>query len=144
MHSKKPPLVIGWIEHISLPELGLLNIRAKVDTGARTSALHATEISPFQKDGELWVRFVAQLHDEAPNVRVEAPVYDIREIKNTGGVPQERIVIRAALHIAGQSWPISVSLTDRSKMRFPMIVGRTALKKHNIAVHTRRTNLTAN
>ncbi|WP_236940040.1 ATP-dependent zinc protease [Falsihalocynthiibacter arcticus] len=141
---KKAPLVIGWIEHVSLPELSLPNIRAKIDTGARTSALHATEITPFQKDGELWVRFVAQLHDEAPNVRVETPIYDIRHIKNTGGIPEERIVIRAALHIAGQSWPISVSLTDRSKMRFPMIVGRTALKKHNIAVHTHRTNLTAN
>ena len=144
MENAKQTLIVGWIEHVSLPDLHLHNIRAKIDTGARTSALHATQILPFEKDGVPWVRFFAQLHNEAPNVQVEAPIYDLRNIKNTGGVPEQRIVIRTPFIIAGRTALISVSLADRTNMRFPMIVGRTAIKRHNIAVHTHRTNMTAN
>ena len=136
-------LVIGWIEHVDLPLLGLSQVRAKIDTGARTSALHATHIEAFQKEGEDWVRFQVEPDTHAAKIWVEAPVYDRREIKNTSGVPEERIVIRTRLKLLERSWNIAVSLTDRSNMRFSMIIGRTALKKHNIAVHTHRTNLTA-
>lgn len=143
---KKPKtdlLVIGWVEHLALPQIGLMNIRAKVDTGARTSALHATKIETFMDDDVEMVRFLVQLHEDHPAIAVETEVYDRREIKNTSGIPEERIVIRTRLKLTDRSWPISVSLSDRSNMRFPMIVGRSALKKHNIAVHTRRANLTA-
>lgn len=144
--SKKPVpelLVIGWMEHLDLPDLDVRRLKAKIDTGARTSALHATDIEVFDKDGVEWVRFQTQVSDDAPTHWVECPVYDRREIKNTSGVPVERIVIRTRLKLTDRTWPISVSLTDRSKMTFPMIIGRTALKKHNIAVHTRRANLTS-
>lgn len=143
---KKPKpelLIIGWMEHLDLPDLNLRHIKAKIDTGARTSALHATQITTFHKDGEEWVRFHVQLSDAEPGQVVECPVHDRRAIKNTSGIPEERIVIRTKLKLTERSWPISVSLTDRSNMRFAMIVGRTALKNHNIAVHTRRANLTA-
>ena len=139
---KPDMLVIGWIEHIDLPDLGMLDLRAKIDTGARTSALHATKIQTFERDGEGWVRFKIILSDSADTQIIEAPIYDRREIKNTGGLPEERIVIRTRFRIAQRTWKISVSLTDRSKMTFPMIVGRSALKKQNIAVHTRRAMLT--
>ncbi len=137
------PLIIGWIEHLDLPELGLLQIKAKIDTGARTSALHADGIEPFMRDGAEWVRFLAQTDDDAPEQWVETPIHDRRAIKNTSGIPEERIIIRTRLKMAARSWVIPVSLTDRSNMRFPIIVGRTALKHHNIAVHTRRANLIA-
>lgn len=142
--KRKPDLsVVGWLEYIALPELGLDHIKAKFDTGARTSALHATEITTFTRDEVEWVRFRVQLDADAPTVQLEQPVYDTRHIKNTSGVPEERIVIRTPVLIAGRTWPIAVSLSDRSNMRLPMIVGRTALKKQNIAVHTRKTKLTS-
>ncbi|WP_106745409.1 ATP-dependent zinc protease family protein [Yoonia maritima] len=139
--SKRELLVIGWMEHLDLPELGLNQIKAKIDTGARTSALHAIGIEPFDQDGEDWVRFQVQLDERAPLLWVEAKIHDRREIKNTSGISEERIVIQTLLKLTDRSWPIAVSLTDRTKMTFPMIVGRTALKNHNIAVHTRRANL---
>jgi hypothetical protein len=137
-------LVIGWMEHLDLPLLGLRQIKAKIDTGARTSALHATRIETFKHEAADWVRFQVQVDEKSPELWAEAPIHDRREIKNTSGIPEERIVIRTKLKLIDRSWMISVSLTDRSKMRFPMIVGRTALRNHNIAVHTRRANLTVN
>jgi hypothetical protein len=131
-------LIIGWIENIDLPSLDLHDLRTKIDTGARTSALHATHIEPFQRDGEEWVRFQVQFDPAHTSDPLEAPVYQRRDIKNTSGIPEERIVIRTRFRIADRTWTISVSLTDRSNMTFPMIVGRSALKNHNIAVHTRR------
>jgi hypothetical protein len=141
--AKPELLVIGWMEHLDLPVLGLSQIKAKIDTGARTSALHATKIQTFRRDDKEWVRFQVKPDLRTPKVWVEAPVYDRRDIKNTSGIPEERIIIRTKLKLIDRSWIISVSLTDRSNMRFPMIVGRTALKNHNIAVHTRRVNLTS-
>ena len=138
--KKKPLLVIGWMERITLPDLAITALKTKIDTGARTSALHATGIEIFRKAKQEWVRF--DLHRSGGRlVPLECPLHDIRHIKNTGGVPEERVVIRTRLLIADRVWPISVSLTDRSNMRFPMIVGRSALKNNNIAVHTRRTYL---
>lgn len=131
-------LVIGWIENIDLPSLKLHDVRTKIDTGARTSALHATHIEPFQRDSEEWVRFQVEFDSTHHSDPLEAPVYERREIKNTSGVPEERIIIRTRFRIADRTWTISVSLTDRSNMTFPMIVGRSALKNHNVAVHTRR------
>jgi hypothetical protein len=138
---KRPLLVIGWIEHIDLPALGLHDLRAKIDTGARTSALHAEGIETFERDDQEWVRFRIELDAAHSTDPVEAPVYARRVIKNTSGIPEERIVIRTRFRIAGRTWPIAVSLADRSAMTFPMIVGRSALKNHNVAVHTRRANL---
>jgi hypothetical protein len=135
-------LVIGWMEHVSLPALGLENVKAKIDTGARTSALHAVGIETFFRGDTEWVKFQVPMEGISPALCVEAPVHDRRLIKNTSGVPEERIIIRTQLKLMDQSWPISVSLADRNNMRFPMIVGRTSLKKRNIAVHTRRANLT--
>jgi len=141
---KRDLLVIGWIEHIDLPALDLHDLRTKIDTGARTSALHATQIETFDRDGAEWVRFRVELDRTHSTDLIEAPVHERRHIKNTSGVPEERIVIRTRFRIADRTWTISVSLTDRSNMRFAMIVGRSALKNHNIAVHTRRANLARN
>lgn len=134
-------IVVGWTEIVGLPALGLHDLKAKIDTGARTSALHADRIETYERDGMLRVRF--RVHHGAAKARAlhDLPVHDRRAIKNTSGVPEERIVIRTPLAIAGHLWRIDLSLTDRTNMRLPMIVGRTALAAHDVAVHTRRTRV---
>jgi hypothetical protein len=137
-------LFIGWEEHVDLPLLGLTNLRAKIDTGARTSALHATNIETLTKDGVETVRFHTFFNDDAHDNVVESPIHDRREITNTSGVPEERFVIRTKFRIDGKLWRIDLSLADRSGMSFRMIVGRTALRRHKIAVLPGQRNLTSN
>lgn len=140
--TERPLLVIGWMEYVDLPDLGLLDLKAKIDTGARTSAIHATDITPFKKGDEDWVKFTTHATEEGELVTLESPVHSSRSIKNTSGVPEERIVIRTKFRLARRMWTIDLSLTDRENMTFSLIVGRTALKNHSIAVHTRRALLT--
>ncbi len=135
-------LLIGWQERVDLPLLGLTNLRAKIDTGARTSALHATEIEEFERDGDLWVRFHTRFDDDSADRLVESPIHDRRQITNTSGVPEDRLVIRTKFRISNRLWRIDLSLTERSEMRFRMIVGRTALRRHSIVVHPGKRNLT--
>lgn len=135
-------LVVGWQERVDLPLLGLTNLKAKIDTGARTSALHATDIVTFERDGAPWVRFHTQFDDDAHDTTVESPVHDRRDIKNTSGIPETRIVIRTRFRIEKRLWRIDLSLTERTEMEFRMIVGRTALRKHSILVDPGKRNLT--
>lgn len=141
-HSERPVLIIGWMEYVDLPDLGLHDLKAKIDTGARTSAIHATDITPFKKGNEDWVRFKTRATEGAEFVTLESPVHSSRSIKNTSGVPEERIVIRTKFRLGRRMWTIDLSLADRENMMFSLIVGRTALKNHSIAVHTRRALLT--
>lgn len=141
-HSERPVLIIGWMEYVDLPDLGLLDLKAKIDTGARTSAIHAADITPFKKGLEDWVRFTTRATEGNDAVTIESPIHSSRSIKNTSGVPEERIVIRTKFRLARRIWTIDLSLTDRENMTFSLIVGRTALKNHSIAVHTRRALLT--
>ena len=134
--------VIGWMEYVDLPNLGLKNLKAKIDTGARTSAIHAHDITLFRRDDADWVRFRTDTENGEVGGWIESPVHETRSIKNTSGVPEDRVVIRTKLRLANRSWMIDLSLTDRSNMTFALIVGRTALKNHSIAVDTRRTLIT--
>ncbi len=139
--APRPLTVIGWIEMIDLPDLGLPGLRTKIDTGARTSALHAHDIRPFTRDGAPWVAFMADLGHGLHDRPIEAPLHAERPIKNTSGVAEDRFIIRTRMRLGRRLWTIDLSLSDRSAMTFPMIVGRAALKNHAIAVHTRRTHL---
>jgi hypothetical protein len=139
--ADRPTLVIGWQERIDLPHLGLTNLHAKIDTGARTSALHADRIETFERDGIPYVRFHSKFDDDARDLDVECPLLESRAITNTGGIAQTRLVIRTRFRIAGRAWPIDLSLTDRADMRFRMIVGRTAIRGHSILVHPGRRHL---
>ncbi|MEK0164615.1 RimK/LysX family protein [Phaeobacter sp. JH20_36] len=136
-------LVVGWQERVDLPLLGLTNLKAKIDTGARTSALHATDIVTFERDGVPWVRFHTRFDDDSHDTDVESPIHDQREIKNTSGIPETRIVIRTRFRISDRLWKIDLSLTERTEMKFRMIVGRTALRGHSILVNPAKRNLTA-
>lgn len=135
-------LIIGWQERIDLPLLGLTRLKAKIDTGARTSALHATNIETFERDGASWVRFHTRFDDDARDTDVETPIHDQRAIKNTSGVPQQRIIIRTKFRIESHLWTIDLSLTERTEMKFRMIVGRSALRRHPILVHPGKRYLT--
>ena len=133
-HIPRAPLIIGWRERIALPELGVAEMHAKIDTGARTTALHATHIRIFQRDGEQWVRFHIP-HAASVHARdCEARLVDRRAVKNTSGVPEERHVIETLLQMGGRRWHIEVSLTDRAEMVMPIILGRTAIRRHRILV----------
>ena len=122
--------IIGWREWVDLPQLDVHGIKAKIDTGARTSALHAWHIEPFDKDGEAWVRFDVHPVQKRNDIVVtcEAPLVDRRAVRNTGGKAEMRYVIRTGVTLGNVSWPIEVTLTNRDKMGFRLLLGRTAVK----------------
>ncbi len=128
--KKKIPIkdICGWREIVSLPELGVLHLRAKVDTGARTSSLHATDIQLFERDGEEWARFTIDAEEDHHQI-VEAPRVAHRMITSSNGEAQERLIIKTQLAMGTQIFWAEFSLANRSDMLFPMLIGRTALRR---------------
>ena len=128
--NPKHPPTIGWREWAGLPDLGIRAIKAKVDTGARTSAIHAYKIVPFRRAGALWIRF--ELHplqrSDAMKVACEARTIDERTVRNSGGGLEHRYIIRTSLQLGDRSWPIELALANRDQMGFRMLLGRTALE----------------
>jgi hypothetical protein len=128
--SREERLLLGWREWVNLPELKLGPIKAKVDTGARTSALHAFELEDYLDGGMRMVRF--RVHplqrDEQTEVECRCPVLDRRLVRDSGGHQQERWVIGTQLQIGPHRWPIEMTLTARDDMLFRMLLGRTAMR----------------
>ena len=124
--------VLGWREWVALPELGIEAIKAKIDTGARTSALHAYKIQTFEVDGQRRVQFVVHpvQRRKLPQVECVADVVDERMVTSSNGQRELRLVIRTPIEIGGKSWPIEITLTNRDVMSFRMLLGRQALRKH--------------
>lgn len=123
-------IIVGWREWLALPDLGIPALKAKIDTGARTSALHAFALAPFDNAGQMWVRFYLHLSKSHPDqvVCCEAAVIDQREVSDSGGHRELRYVISTTVTLAGHHWPIEITLTNRDTMRFPMLLGRTAMQ----------------
>jgi hypothetical protein len=120
----------GWREWVGLRELGLPAIKAKVDTGARTSALHAFEVRPFKENGRQRVEFKVhpQQRDNDTIAVCTADVVDERTVSDSGGHKELRWVIQTPLTLGSNTWPIEITLTARDDMLFRMLLGRTALK----------------
>lgn len=130
MATGRPRPVIGWREWVRLPELGILQVKAKIDTGARTSSLHAFDIQVFERRGRAMVRFKVHPTQRSTKrvIETEAPLADQRWVRNTSGRAERRLVIRTALELDQQSWPIEISLARREMMGFRMLLGRQAVR----------------
>ena len=122
--------LIGWKEWLVLPDLGIPALKAKIDTGARTSALHTFSLEEFTSEGGLMVRFGIHPFRKQSTVELfcEAPVVDQRLVKDSGGHSEMRYLIETSVLLGTLLWPIKISLTNRDGMMFRMLLGRTALK----------------
>jgi len=119
---------VGWREWVALPELGILAIKAKVDTGARTTALHAYDFEEVVDNGTRCLRFKTHPLQRGGDVVVcQAEVVDKRVVSDSGGHRERRWVILSELRMGELSWPVEITLTSRKDMRFRMLIGRTAL-----------------
>ncbi len=138
--TAKPPKgmktrpIIGWREWVGLSELGVDRLKAKIDTGARTSAIHAFHIRPFSDAGTEYVSFKlhpAQRH-RVPEVECICPVRDQRKVKSSNGKQELRYVIETHATVGAFTWPIEITLADRDQMGFRMLLGREAVRRHFI------------
>lgn len=129
MRRTKP--TIGWREWISLPDLGMERIKAKVDTGARSSSLHAFDIQVLHGRGRSRVRFQLSSPpgDPRPSIPCEVPLHDERLVRSSDGRAELRPVIRTRIEALGESWDIDLTLTSRDLMGFPMLLGREAIRR---------------
>ncbi|MDQ8040009.1 MAG: RimK/LysX family protein [Rickettsiella sp.] len=133
------PITIGWREWVSLPELGIRHLKAKIDTGARTSALHACSVAR-QKEKICFIIRPHSRHSPKKIIKCKADLIDEREITDSGGHKELRYVIKTLIVIGKYQWPIEITLTSRDDMRFKMLLGRTALK-HRFIVDPGRSYL---
>jgi len=125
----EPRYWVGWREWVALPALGIDAIKAKIDTGASTSSLHAVHVRRFVEDGRERVEFEVhprQRHTDK-TVRCVADVCDERLVTSSSGHREKRLVIRTPILIAGRSWPIELTLANRDTMGFRMLLGRAAM-----------------
>lgn len=123
--------IIGWREWVGLPELGIRRLKAKIDTGARTSALHAFSVAAYtEDDGCEWVRFGVhpRQHSVEKEVYCQAPIVDRRLVRDSGGHQEERIVIATVATMGEYRFPLELTLTARDDMLFRMLLGRTAMR----------------
>ncbi len=132
----------GWREWVQLSDIGVPWIKAKLDTGAQTSSIHAYDVEAFDRDGEAWVRFTVrpwQRSTEDQTV-VESPVHDIRKVRSSSGHVEERFVVRMRVVLVDREVEAEVTLSNRDQMGFRMLIGREALR-HGFDVTSSRSFL---
>jgi hypothetical protein len=121
---------VGWREWVALPELSIGRIKAKIDTSANTSAIHAIHLLRFTEDGRDRVAFEVHPLQRRTDVTLAcvADVWDERVVTSSSGHREKRLVVKTQLSIAGRSWPIELTLANRDTMGFRMLIGRTAMR----------------
>lgn len=129
--SSRDKKIIGRLESIALPELGIDEMQVRVDTGAKTSSLHVDNIIKYMEQGQPWVKF--DIHPDIHNVEklisCKALISDIRKIKSSNGNAEQRYVIETPMTLGKETWPIEITLTDRADMNYLMLFGREAIGK---------------
>ena len=131
-HPSRPHTgVVGWREWVGLPGLGVEWMKAKIDTGARTSSLHAFALEEFEREGEPWARFEVHPWQRSSTdaVVVEVPVHDRRTVRSSSGHAQDRVVVLLDLRLLDRVVQAEVTLTRRDEMGFRMLVGREVLQQ---------------
>lgn len=131
---RKPRVVVGWREWVALPDLKVTRIKAKVDTGARTSALHAEDIRYVRRRSATLVEFVVMAEQDGSTVRAiaTAPLIEERRVRSSNGTVELRPVIETTVRLGAHEWVVEVTLTRRDMMGFPMLLGRQAVKGHAV------------
>jgi hypothetical protein len=137
----KTPRIVGWRECVALPELGISELKVKIDTGARTSALHAHITEVREVDAKMLIEFDLLNMLGKPVTHHVFPVSEVRMIKNTSGIAEQRYVIRTVMKLGTKRWKIDVALSDRAEMKHDMILGRRAVRGRNIVVDPGRSFL---
>lgn len=127
----KDKLIIGSLETCALPDIGIDNLQVRVDTGAKTSSLHVDNLQKTRHNEVTWVEFDIHpnVHSVEQVIRCKAPLHDVRSIKSSNGASEERYVIKTSFNLGGHSWPIEITLTNRSDMSNLMLLGRQAMGK---------------
>lgn len=127
--TRMDKFLIGCEEWCSFPSLGIPAVKARIDTGAKTSSLHAYEIEPFEQNGEEWVRFIAHpiQKDLKTTVTCTAPLIDQRLVKSSSGNASHRHVIKVPLTLGNETWDVEVTLANRDTMGYRMLLGREAM-----------------
>ncbi|MFN3231311.1 MAG: ATP-dependent zinc protease [Alphaproteobacteria bacterium] len=140
MSSRKTigPQIAGWREWAALPDFGLTHINAKMDTGAKTSSLHATHIRDFVCDGETWVSFRLAPRQRSTKGAIDckALVLDERTVKSSSGHEEHRVVIETAIGLGRFMTKVEVTLTDRTDMTFRMLIGRRTMRQFGLMIDT--------
>ncbi|WP_205596490.1 RimK/LysX family protein [Wenzhouxiangella sp. XN201] len=140
MKGQSPPnMIIGACEWVALPDLGISQLRARVDTGAKSCAMHASDIEQVERDGVSFAIFHVPIgrHEATRWQRCEAEVRRIRRVRNTSGELEERLTIRTPVVIGHSRWDVDITLTNREKMRYRMLLGRTAMENHALVYPAR-------
>lgn len=123
-------MVLGWREWLCLPDLKIPAIKAKVDTGARTSALHAFKLEPYEENGRNMIRFAIHPLQKRTDIILicTTEIFDYRRVSDSGGHYEMRYVIKTPVCIGNSMWDVEITLTDRETMQFRMLLGRTAME----------------
>ncbi|WP_241558827.1 RimK/LysX family protein [Halobacteriovorax sp. HLS] len=123
--------IIGWREWVELPEIGVKSVKAKVDSGARTSSLHVFDMTFYHRAGKEYAKFSVHPYqkDDKTSIVCREEVIEYRKIRSSNGQVEKRPVILTNVKLLDETWPVEITLTNRDEMGFRMLLGRTAFRK---------------